>query len=191
MKYTIITIGKTHSGKTTFGKDIKQRFSDIIFFDADILGDFFKIHYPWMYNQELLPLNEEGMTAGKSLEIVTRLEILEKASQTKYPLLISASHASSETRKTMLELAHTYNRNLILVFFNYSEEFLLERIKNSGRDRVSLTESKTYENLLLNKQKQIFETPTADEADIFFEITDNESLECTKQQILNLISSSL
>ena len=190
MSYTIITVGKTHSGKTTFGKEIKKSVPNTILFDTDELGDFLKTTYPRMFDKDILPLNEKAETAGKSLQLATRFEILEKASQTGLPLFISAAHASKESRENMLDLSHKYDRNLILIFLNYSEEILLERIKNSGRDKVCLVVSKTYENLLLNKQRKIFEPPTSDEADIFFEITDETSLQQTKQKILNLIHST-
>ena len=184
-----MTVGKTHSGKTTFGREIKQSFPETIFFDSDILGDFLKTNYPWMYDPQVLPLNEEGITAGKSLQVATRLEILKKASQTDLPLFISAAHARKESRQKMLKLAHDYQRTLILVFFNYSEKLLLERIKHSDRDKICLVESKNYEYLLLHKQKAAFEVPTPDEADYFFEVTDEDSLTQTKQKIHNLLKS--
>ena len=190
MKYIIITVGKTHSGKTTFGKDMKEKLSDAIIFDSDELGDFLKTTYPWLYDEEILPMHTQERNRGGQLQIEVRLKILEQASKTQLPLIITAAHAHRSAREICRNMAKENGRIMILVYFNYSEEVLLERIKKSERNKVPLVFSKTYENLLLKKQKEKFETPTPDETDIFFEVTDEISLEQTKQKILNLIHST-
>jgi shikimate kinase len=84
-------------------------------------------------------------------------------------------------------MMRSQGRKVILVYLKYSEEFLLQRIKNTDRETTILTTSSTWENLLLEKQRQIFEAPTSEEADYFFEITDEDSLQQAKKEILNLL----
>ena len=44
-----MTTGKTHSGKTTFGLELMKKIKKCCVLDFDILGNFFKTTYPWLY----------------------------------------------------------------------------------------------------------------------------------------------
>lgn len=61
-----------------------------------------------------------------------------------------------------------------MVYFNIPEKILLERIKNTNKSKAVLNSSKNFKELLINKQRIIFEDPKQDEADYFFEIKDGD-----------------
>ncbi len=220
MNYTIITVGKTHSWKTTFWKRFLENIPDSITFDSDVLSDFFVTTYPWLGQAKILPASDpqeqetiatdmlhvlkkyypwdrddsffyedkQHVKSRKVLHAISRLYLLESAFSTEHPVILTSAHVSKKARATVKQISDRAKRQFIIIYFNYSEEFLLERIKRSDRNKGILVDSKTFENLLLHKQKNLFEPPTPDEADLFFEITDDESLEQTKQKILSLLT---
>jgi hypothetical protein len=77
-----------------------------------------------------------------------------------------------------------------MVYFNRSEEILLDRISKSTRCKKCLRTSKTFEELLLKRQRNCFETPDKKEADIFLEITDDKTWKEAQKTILQLLNKS-
>ena len=74
-----------------------------------------------------------------------------------------------------------------MIYFNRPENILLERIKKSTRSKICLTQSQDFKNLLTNKQKKLFEYPSPKEADIFFEINDDQSRKKVQEEIITLL----
>ena len=75
-----------------------------------------------------------------------------------------------------------------MIYFNRPENILLERIKKSTRSKVCLTHSKDFNDLLTNKQKKLFEQPSSKEADLFFEINDDQSRKKVQKEIIALVN---
>jgi len=52
MQFVVMTVGKTHSGKTTFGMELAKRIKQACVLDADILSEFLKTTYPILYQSD-------------------------------------------------------------------------------------------------------------------------------------------
>jgi thymidylate kinase len=76
-----------------------------------------------------------------------------------------------------------------MIYFNRPESVLLDRIEKTKRDKLCLSRSKDFKDLLINRQNKIFEEPSCKEADLFFEINDEKSLKETESKILKLIKN--
>jgi shikimate kinase len=200
-----MTVGKTHSGKTTFGNLLAQEVENPILFDSDVMMNFLEKTYPWLSKSKVFPLVEKntssvvwsvlesveqfypweknGILSDKegflkpdtSLHMLVRLFVLDTVMRTDDTVLLTSSHGWKEIRTTLSTMIQQTERKSIMVYFNYPEEFLLERIKKSERNA-----GERAEDFLLREQRQTFEPPTPDEADFFFEITDEVSLDKAK-----------
>lgn len=186
MEYVIMTVGKTHSGKTTFGKELANKLKRSCVLDFDILGDFFKVTYPWLYESNLFK-NSKDSTQWHYLKLKVRNEILKQALKTNLPIVFTSANSTKTLRSKASNLVHKAWKKIVMVYFNWPENILLDRIAHSGRSKLCLTHSKDFKDLLLNRQSKIFEAPNTKEADIFFEINDDKSWKEVQSKILKII----
>jgi shikimate kinase len=184
-----MTVGKTHSGKTTFGKELTGKLGKYCLLDFDILVEFFKTTYPWLYNIELFKTPKDANDAHY-LSLKVRTTIFKQALKTDLPIIFTNANTLKKLRKKFCTLAHKEGKKNIIIYFNRPEKVLLERIEKSKRSKICLTRSTDFQDLLLNRQSKIFEIPNPKEADIFIEITDDKSWKEAQKTILKLINNS-
>lgn len=188
MEFVVMTVGKTHSGKTTFGIELAKKLKNACILDFDMLVEFFKTAYPWLYDcKNFKTTKDENESHYLSLKV--RNLILKQSFKTSLPIVFTNVNSLKILRSAACKLAHKYGKRVIMVYFNRPEKILLDRIKNSNRSKICLTRSKDFTDLLLNRQSKVFEPPTSKEADLFFEIKDEQSLKETKSKILKLIKN--
>lgn len=188
MKFVIMTVGKTHSGKTTFWFELANKLKNSVVLDGDILAEFLEKTYPWLYSWDFKK-NSTQVSEWFFLKLNIFVEIFKHAQKTPLNLISTASNSSKKIRTKCRRLTHSWGRKLILVYFNLDEKILLDRIKISGRWKWKTSHIKEFTDLLLNKQKTLFETPTPKEADYFFEINDQKSYKEVMNQIIILIKN--
>ena len=186
MSFVIMTVGKTHSGKTTFGHKIAKKLKQYCLLDSDILAEFLKEYVPDLYKSDFVK-NSNKISSGYNLKKKILTEIYKHALKTNIPIIITNANSTKEIRKNIYLLSKKEKHKLILVYFDLPEKVLINRIKKSKKSTNCLTESKNFLNLLLNKQAERFEKPNIKEADIFFKITDNNSYQEALKEILKLI----
>ena len=187
MQFVIMTVGKTHSGKTTFGMELAKKIKKSCVLDADILSEFLKTTYPVLYQSDR-EKNSEKKTQWYYLKLSLMIEIFKKALKTDATIVSTAANSNKRIRGRGRLLAHRAWRKLIMIYFNRPENILLERIKKSTRSKVCLTHSKDFNDLLTNKQKKLFEQPSSKEADLFFEINDDQSRKKVQKEIIALVN---
>jgi len=186
MEFVVMTVGKTHSGKTTFGKELATKLKKACVLDSDVLAEFLKTTYPSLYNVDYNRDNNE-FTQWYYLKLSLMIEIFKRALKTDVTVISTAANSNKGIRKRARILSHKEWRKIIMVYFNRPEKILLDRIANSGRSKLCLTHSKDFKDLLLNRQSKIFEIPNPKEADIFFEINDDKSWKAVQSKILKLL----
>jgi len=54
MQYVVVTVGKTHSGKTTFGLELKKNLKHCTLIDGDVVAGFLRDNYPDMYDDDYI-----------------------------------------------------------------------------------------------------------------------------------------
>lgn len=180
-----MTVGKTHSGKTTFGMELAKKIKKSCVLDSDVLSEFLKTTYPILYQSDWKN-DTEGKTQWYYLKVSLMIEIFKRALKTDATIISTAANSNKKIRSRGRSLAHRAWRKLIMIYFNRPENILLERIKKSTRSKVCLTHSKDFKDLLINKQKKLFEHPNPKEADLFFEINDDQSRKKVQKEIITL-----
>ena len=188
MPFVIITVGKTHSGKTTFGKELAKKLKDkCILLDSDVLTDFLKDNFPGLYQGDWVKKTNKLLSPGYYLKRVVLLEIYKQALKTNLLIISTSSNSKEVLRHQTRSLAERAGRKFIIIYFNLPEKVLLNRIKHSNRSKNCLIYSKNFTDLLVNRQTKHFEAPKAKEADFFFEINNDKSRKNVKLKILKLL----
>jgi len=178
----IMCIGKTHSGKTTFGKNLAKKIRGVVL-ETDPIALFLKKEFPINLDQDK---EHDGTFREPSLKIKIYQLILDHIlNLEKFPIILTNSNMHRKLRQQNITKFHQKNYEVIGVYFNYSEEFLRQRVKKANKDISVLGVSKNFDNLL-EKQRSIFVEPNQEEFDYFFEVTDEKQLLEVEREIINL-----
>ncbi|MCX6822731.1 MAG: AAA family ATPase [candidate division SR1 bacterium] len=186
MQYVIMTVGKTHSGKTTFGGELKKKLKHCCLIDSDVIAEFLKDNYGDLYATEYNRKNNE-LAQGFYLKKAVFQGVFTHAVQSTLPVVLTNANSTKAIRKEASGVAHKARRKTIMVYFNWPLEILLDRIHTTSRSKKCLTKSANFKDLLLNRQSACFEAPSPKEADIFLEITDDKSWKDAQKTILALL----
>lgn len=85
MSFVVITVGKTHSGKTTFGKKIAKKLKHLCLLDSDEIVEFLKDKYSDLYNKDFAN-NPNELIPGYYLKRMVLLDVYRQALKTKLPI---------------------------------------------------------------------------------------------------------
>ncbi len=186
MSYLIMTVGKTHSGKTTFGKKLAQKIKNNVLIDTDQISEFLKDNYGNLYSTDFLK-DSTKLSPGYFLKKEVAHTIFKSAFKTELLIISTSANSTKKLRKSLVTLARKNNRKVIIVYFNLSEKVLLDRIDKSEKSKKCLYYSKDFKDLLLNKQSIRFEGASKDEADYFLEINKGSDYKKVFEKVLNII----
>lgn len=167
----VITVGRTHSGKSTFAEELAKNLPDPFILNSDPIELFLKSNYPQFYRLNNKPIDNYGHQELRSS--VFRV-ILRFALANGFNIILANANLTRVTRKKSIKIIRARKTKVIkviLVYFNLTLDTLLKRIKIAGKNKNVLTESKNFE-ALLEKQARIIEIPTPEEGDYFFEINE-------------------
>ena len=183
-RLVIMTIGKTHSGKTTFGKKLEEKLQTSIVIDQDNHATFLHTHYP-----KLVPEHNQF-----KLKIMLSQFILNYAiTETNAPIIISSANLSKKGRIALLEQFFPQNEwTRIYVYFDYSTATLQQRIEHTTRSTTIFRDvTMTFERLIEKHSEQL-EPPTDEEVDYIFHVNETQSDEKVIEMIneMNAIQSS-
>ncbi len=190
MSFVIMTVGKTHSGKTTFGKEIAKKLKHVCLLDSDEIAEFLRDKYPDLYDKDFVKGSNE-LASGYHLKRMVVLDVYRQALKTKLPIISTSANSTKKIRTEVRRLAKKSGRKVIMVYFNLPETLLVGRIKASQRSQKCLYHSKDFIDLLVNKQKQRFEAPNKKEADYFLEITDEVSGVKAFKEVIKLLKEQV
>src|SRR3989338_9178679 len=116
-KYVVMLIGKTHTGKTTFAKELKLSIKDLIILEADPIAVFMKAKFP-----ELRAVDDLEHT-GKFKNVSAKFQIfkilIDLALTTGRPVIFSNGNLREKWRKAVVDLSRKYDRKVIGVYLNY------------------------------------------------------------------------
>lgn len=184
--YLIMTIGKTHSGKTTFGKQLHKKLPSFSLVETDDIVPFLREQVP-----EILAYEKnrghvlEAMTLRSS---IGRL-IIETALSYGISLIIPNGHITRKVRDQKRELAKKYHAKIIYVSFELPKHIIEKRIRASKRSSSPLNISKNFQEVF-ERQQEIFEKPLRKEADHFFAINMASDSGLVMKKILTLLNGS-
>lgn len=166
-KILIMLIGKTHSGKTTFAKKIKNEVRDILILEADPITIFIKEHFPELKDNDDQKHSE--LFKEVSLRYRTFLLFLEFALSLGRPIILSNSNMYINGRTMIFDLCKKFNYKVIGVHLDLSEEILFNRTQDSNRSLNVLRTSKDFNDLIINQRNRM-QPPESSEFDEFFNI---------------------
>lgn len=161
-RFVIMTVGKTHSGKTTFAKALEHTMPNTLVIDQDNHAEFINANY-----KALLP--KHGPNAIK-YAITDTIAV----NQTELHLILCNSNRNPKGRKNMLDKFHSKGFTSILVHFDLPDQILIDRIAESQRSRTIFRTASSFEEVLARQDAESLagrvSDPLADEAHYLFVI---------------------
>ncbi|MGR5986464.1 MULTISPECIES: AAA family ATPase [unclassified Bacillus (in: firmicutes)] len=182
-RFVMITVGKTHSGKTTFAKALEKELSHSFVMDQDNQAEFINAHY-----EKLQPT--EGANTFK--HGLSKFIVDYAKEHTSLHLIICNSNRSKNGRLYLLNELFPQNEYVrILVHFDIPDEVLYERVARSTRSTNIFRGSYSSFKEVLDRQhaESLHEDvvdPIENEADYLFVIRNSKDVNPTIEEIVHL-----
>lgn len=180
----VLMCGRTHSGKTTFGMELSKELSKNVVIDNDDVDLFLKQKFAGLHNDP--EVRAHRTPTDPDLRLLVPQVIYDYALRNHYNVILTASHSRRAIRAKQREIAKKNNAIFVIVFLDFNDKTILDRIKNSHRSTEVLNGPSSFEEEIA-RQKSFFEDPSPDEADIFFHITLEEQSGGVKAKIIDLV----
>lgn len=164
-RIVLLTVGKTHAGKSTFADRLSRLYPSFLVIDQDVHARFLNTHY-----QKLLPL--DGPNHLKHQLTDTIVEHARR--QSDLHLIVCNANLSKKQRIRFLQQFPKDQYRTILVYFDLAEEVLLARVDASIKDRAEIRGAEDYRQIL---SRQRLERPEPDEADQVIRIRTQTDIE--------------
>lgn len=179
----VMTVGKTHSGKTSFAKALEKRLPGSLVIDQDVQAEFLHTYY-----QQIVP--REGPNLIKNA--LTKMIVEYAVDETACHVILSNSNRHCDGRRRLLNYFASKRLKTIIVHFDIPEAILMERIALSQRDTSILRTVSTFEQVLVQQQagdgEKTIATPGKSEADHLFTIKNEADTESVIQNILDIVN---
>ncbi|WP_199621267.1 AAA family ATPase [Paenibacillus alkalitolerans] len=181
-RLVIITVGKTHSGKTTFAKALEQHLHSSIVIDQDNHAEFINTYY-----RTLLP--KQGPNTIKYA--ITQTIVDYAVNQTDFHIILCNANRNRKIRLNLLEHFHNKGFISILVNFDIPDHVLEERVDNSQRSTNVFRNASSFKEVLIRQQAESHyvdvTAPVEGEADHLFVINNNDEVQPVVQSIVNIV----
>lgn len=179
-RLVVITVGKTHSGKTTFARYLEQKLTNSIVMDQDNHGAFINTYYK----------NLQPKTGANTLKHAISQLIVDYAKKhSDCHLIICNSNRSRKGRAYLLNQLFPESEFIrILVHFDLPDQVLQTRVSDSQRDTNIFRSASNFEEVLARQNadspKEDVADPTETEADHLFVIKDSGEVDRVIQRIV-------
>lgn len=182
-RLVIITVGKTHSGKTTFARALEKELNNSFVMDQDNHAEFINTYY-----KNLQP--KRGPNTLK--HALSKLIVDYAKEHTDLNLIICNSNRSRNGRLYLLE--ELFNKDefvRILVHFDIPDDVLHERVTQSGRStNIFRGPYSNFEEVLVRQHAESLTEDVTDpvegEADHLFVIKDNEEVDSVIKEVVHI-----
>ena len=179
-RFVIMTVGKTHSGKTTFARSLEEEMANSVVIDQDNHAEFLQTNY-----QTLLP--KQGHNTIKYA--ITQTIVDYAVNETNCHLILCNSNRSRKGRMKLLEHFKSKGFTSIIVNFDISDDELIDRIAKSQRNTNILRTVSSFKEVLIRQQNEtnideVIE-PTEGEADHLFVIKNSDQVQSIIREIIN------
>ncbi|MGG1517793.1 ATP-binding protein [Paenibacillus oryzisoli] len=173
-RLVIMTVGLTHSGKTTFAKELESVLQQAVVIDQDNHAEFINSHY-----KKLLPM--EGPNTLKFS--ITNAIVEYAAVQSNFHIILSNCNLNKSGRTNVLSYFHEKGFTTIIVYFNLSIELLRTRVEQTQRSKAIFRSASSFLEVLERQGNSGEIPPSKDEANYLFEIKDPNTTTDVIQQI--------
>jgi predicted kinase len=178
----IMTVGKTHSGKTTFALALEKALKNSMVMDQDNNAEFINTYY-----------NNLQPTFGPNTlkHAISELIVYYAIEHTDFHLIICNANRSRNGRRALLQKFFPENEFIrILVHFDIPDHVLQERVRKSERSTSIFRGASNFEQVLVRQQQdsviQDVADPVEGEADYLFVIKDNEEVAAVIKRIVHI-----
>ncbi len=175
-RFVILTVGKTHSGKTTFAHALEEQLENSIVIDQDNHAAFVNAHY-----LKLRP--KEGPNTLKYA--VTQAIVDYAVRQTDSHLILCNSNLDRRGRAELIDYFRGNAFTSLLVYFDIPEHELQIRVAESQRSKAIFRSAATFEDVLARQQSAV--APEAGESDHFITIRSSEDVPAVIARIIQRI----
>ena len=182
-RLVIITVGKTHSGKTTFAKELEKELPNSFIMDQDNQAEFINTHYEKLQPTE----GSNTLKHGLSKFIVDYAK-----EHSNLHLIICNSNRSKNGRFYLLNELFPQNEYVrILVHFDIPDDVLYERVARSTRStNIFRGGYSSFKEVFDRQQTESLHDdvvdPIENEADYLFVIRNNKDVSFTIEEIVHL-----
>lgn len=177
----IITVGKTHSGKTTFARELEQQLKNSIVIDQDNHAEFINTYY-----KSLRPV--QGSNTFKY--ILTNTIVDYAIQKTDLHLILCNSNRNRIGRAELLSYFHNRGFESILVFFDLPDAILQDRVSNNQRSKTIFRTASSFTEVLnrqiAESQNENISDPEEGEANYLFIIKESNQVQSVIQKIINV-----
>lgn len=185
-RFVIMTVGKTHSGKTTFAKALEKQLENSVVIDQDNHAQFLHTYY-----EKLLP--KHGSNGIKYA--LTQTIVNYAVTNTDCHLILCNSNRNKQGRTQLLEQFHQKGFASIIVDFEIPDNVLKERVRNSQRSTSILRTASNFVEVLerqhLESNKGNVIAPIEGEANYLFNIKDSNEVNVVIKEIIGIISKEI
>ncbi|WYP26869.1 ATP-binding protein [Alkalihalobacillus sp. FSL W8-0930] len=157
-RLAIITVGKTHSGKSTFAKKLENQLVNSFILDQDHHAEFINHYY------KVLQPTQGPNTLKHALSQLI-VEYAQKHNDLNF--IVCNANRTKDGRKYLLnELFHQGEYIRILVHFDLDDQILEQRIARSHRETTIFRGPyNSFEDVLRKQQADSATSPSPEEAD--------------------------
>ena len=182
----VMTVGKTHSGKSTFAQTLKRHLGNTCVVDQDNHAEFINTYY-----RELLPKQGPNTLKYSVTETIVEYAV----TQTKMHLVLCNSYRSLKDRTKLLNKFKGLGFTTVLVNFDIPDELLMARISRTKRSTTVFRSVSSFAEVLARQQSESahsdtvcdMASPGKHEADYFFVIDSDEASQTTVGNILGVV----
>ncbi|MEF3307799.1 ATP-binding protein [Paenibacillus sp. GYB004] len=184
-RLVVVTVGKTHSGKTTFAANLEAQMHNAVIIDQDNHAAFINTYY-----KSLRP--KEGPNTLKYA--VTQTIVDYAADQTDCHLILCNSNLARKGRIDVLNYFRSKGFRSILVYLDIPHEVLQARVAGSQRSKAIFRSASTFEEVLARQQSESHKAemapPAEGEADHLFTIRTSEEVPAVIEKIASIAGRS-
>mgnify|MGYP001282444063 CR=1 FL=1 len=173
-RFVIMTVGKTHSGKTTFAKQLESELQEAVVIDQDNHAELINKHY-----RKLRPA--KGPNTLKYT--VTNAIVEYAATHSNFHIILSNSNLYKQGRTNVLQYFRKKGFQSIIVYFDLPVEILKERVERTKRNKSIFRHASSFMEVLERQVLLGQEEPTQDEANHLFIIKNPAEATNVLQQI--------
>lgn len=165
----VLTVGKTHSGKSTFARLLEKELSNSIVMDQDNHADFINTYY-----RNLQP--KQGPNTLKNA--ISQLIVDYAKEHTDSHLIICNSNRYKKGRDYLLSKLFPPEEFVrILVHFDILDQVLQARVSETERNTNIFRSASSFEEVLRRQQNEVVTDPTEGESEHLFVIRDSEEVQ--------------
>ena len=175
-------VGYTHSGKTTFAKKLVKKHPSTVQIDSDEIAVFLRESYPSVVES----LYNKNRPDFSNLKMVFFKEVYRFSLNTGFNIILSNGNIADKFRAFISEEAKKHQYILVTIYFNLSEEIILDRLEGTKKSSNVFIQSKNWIEVF-SRQKEYAQLPPSKEDTIYFEIKSDVDQEVVIEEVGKLI----